>query len=113
MKNKILTGKINYEIEIVDGDINLRFEQSNENHLIAFEMIYKILEEELNRKIKSNISVKELKDLKITIETISKQIPILGNFIMNKYKNAVPEEKKIKLLKYNPAIDKLINVRNK
>ncbi len=99
---KYLTGEIKYQITIKEGNIDLQYQDSNENRLIAFEMIRKVLVE-----ISGIAETKNKKELDITIKYTTNQISLLGKHIIEKYKDAVPEEKKIKLLTFDPKRDKL------
>lgn len=103
---KKLTGTINYEIAIVDGNINLRFDQSNENRLIALEITRLASQELLKMQEQSNFHGKGIANTRKVIGFLTDQISVLGRFVVDKYKDAIPEEKKVKLLKYNPITDK-------
>ncbi len=111
MESKTLTGTIPYEITIVDGNINMRLQQSNENNLIAFEMTRMWLKAMLDKKYLGKHLKKETKPLEDTIKVLQENISILGTFVKDKYKDAVPEEKKVKLLAYDPVKHKLPNLK--
>lgn len=100
---KALIGKIEFKMEIIDGNLNLNFDQNNENNLIAFEMVRKILQEVEDKK--------PIKSENLIIPELQKYINILAKYVIDKYKNAIPEEKKVKLLKYNPLLDNLPNLK--
>lgn len=108
---KYLTGEMKYQITIKDGNIDLQFQDSNENRLIALEMTRKIMTEIAQHKMKSDFHGVELKDLNTAIRVTGESISTLALHIIEKYKDAVPEEKKVKILKFNPITDKLPNLK--
>ncbi len=111
MEEKTLSGNIPYEITIVGKNINMRLQQSNENHLVAFEMVRKITQEMLEKKYRTPHAKKDVKPLEDCISYLEKQISLLGLFVIDKYKDAVPEEKKVKLIQYDPRKHKLPNLK--
>ena len=108
---KTLKGAIHYEIAIVDGNINLNFQDSNENRLIAFEVCRKALQMQLDKKYLTKHTKKEVKPLEDAIKLLGEFISALGMFVIEKYKDAVPEEKKVKLINYDPVKHKLPNLK--
>ena len=97
-KTKTLEGEMKYQI-IVGDDVDIRFEQSNENNLVAFVAVEKLYAELWAQQVNpSDPSLKmnknELKELQISKEFLRKHIAALGKFVQNKYKNAVPEKEK-------------------
>ncbi len=96
MEPKILKGAMQYEISITE-DIDVRFEQSNENHLVAFIAVQRIVEEMWEVNNKKGINTNEANRQYIISDFFSSNIPLLAKFVMDKYKDAVPEEKKVKI----------------
>lgn len=108
---KVLTGDIKYQITIKDGNIDLQYQDSNENRLIALEMVRKVFTEMAEHIKKSDFHGVELDNFNTSINVLGTHISLLGQHIIEKYKDAVPEEKKVKILKFDPKRDKLPNLR--
>jgi hypothetical protein len=109
---KHIEGAMNYRIELTTDNsdkikVGVRFEQSNENNLIAFSAVKMLYTEMFDAQKqpgdpKSKLSKSEIKDLQIAINLIGKHIESLNNFVYEKYKNAV-------FTKDKPKIDLITN----
>ncbi len=91
-----LHGTMSYLIVIGD-DVDVRYEQSNENNLVSFVAVQNVYEDlwktqkepgTPDRKMDKD----ELKELQISMNFIKKHIALLGNYVQNKYKNAIPDK---------------------
>ncbi len=104
---KRIKGIMNYQITIKDGNVDLDIQDSNEVRLISMDLTRKVLTEIANNLRKKDFHGEELKNVNISVRVLDEYISAIGQHILEKYKDAVPEEKKVKILKFNPAIDKL------
>ncbi len=104
---KHLEGAMKFRIELNDADENkikvgVRFEQSNENNLVAFTAVKMMYKELWDNQMKAGspkgkLSKGEMKDLQIAINLIDKNIEMLNNFVYDKYKDAIYTKDKPKI----------------
>lgn len=91
-----LEGTVKYLITVGD-DVDVRYEQSNENNLVAFIAVQNVYEELWDQQMKPGspdrkMNKDEIKELQISKNFLKKHIAMLGNFVQNKYKNAIPDK---------------------
>lgn len=105
-EQKVAFGEFKYEFTISPSDISIRHQENNENNLAAFHATKHALVKTFDLQMEpgsasQKMSKSELKELQIAITVLTKYISELGNYTVNKYKDAVPEEKK-KIKTINP-----------
>lgn len=110
----VLDGELKYQITLVNKtDVDIRYEQSNENNLISFHATQVALEELLDNQRNladstKKMSSEELKNLQIAIKIVGKYTGSLAAYVLEKYKNAVPTaERKIEIIKPMHYIPKI------
>ena len=108
---KRMKGSIEFQITIQDGNVNLESQESNENNLIALYLAKNVIDKMIAIKAKSDFHGVELTNYRTTSNVLASNMSTLAAYIMDKYKDAVPEEKKVKLLKYNPILDKNLKLK--
>lgn len=101
-EKKVLEGAMHYQIIIENDDLSTRYEDNNENRLLAYQIVQKSCEDYLEIQKKPhaahlNLSKQEMKELQITQAFLRKHLVSLGEHILKKYKNTVPEKDKPKI----------------
>jgi hypothetical protein len=91
-----LEGSMRYLI-IVGDDLDVRYEQSNENNLVSFIAVQNTYEELWNEQMNlgspdRKMSKDEIKELQISKNFLRKHIAMLGAHVQAKYKNGTPEK---------------------
>lgn len=101
-EDRLLEGAMHYEIRLTEEDIDIRFEQSNENNLIAFTAVQKMYDEMWDKQMeagspKEKMSKSDMKELQIARQFLNKHISLLGRFVQEKYKDALFTKDKPKI----------------
>lgn len=100
--DKILEGQIKYKITLTEDDLNVSFEQSNENNLVSFIAVQQMYNELWNQQMApgtpaTKMSKGELKELQISMNFLRSHIALLGSFVKTKYKDAMFTKDKPKI----------------
>lgn len=107
---KVLEGEMKYRITLTKDDIDLQFQQSNENNLASFIAVQKMYDELYDLQMQpgspqDKMSKAELKELQVARQYLKKHISVLGKYAHDKYINAIVTKDKPKIQIVSPIFD--------
>jgi len=107
--DKLLEGAMKFKIELTKEDLNISFEQSNENNLVAFIAVQKVYQELWDDQMgagspNTRMDKSEMKKLQVSLAFLREHIALLGSFVRTKYKDAMFTKDKPKIDIIDPTM---------